>query len=276
MKDLNYHFDFNNPDLIETFDELPLWSAPFGIRLLDLVKYKSSINALDIGCGTGFPLLELAMRLGSTSKVYGIDPWEALFPRILKKMNFLGIENVVLEKGLAEKLPFEDEFFNLVVSNNGINNVENEEEALKQIYRTTAQDAQIILTMNLKESMHEFYTTFEEILKLNNCVQEIQDMHDHIYHKRKPVSYHSELIHKAGFRDIRIQYDTFTLKFTDGTSMLNHYFIRLAFLPSWLNILKKEDRESLFFQVSEKLNEISRKQGSLSLSIPFCIIEFYK
>ena len=65
----------NNPEVVSALDELSLWSAPFGLKLLDSVLYKKNMNVLDIGFGTGFPLTELAMRLGKTSRIYGVDPW---------------------------------------------------------------------------------------------------------------------------------------------------------------------------------------------------------
>ncbi len=43
---------------------LAAWSAPFGLRLLDVVPLDPAATVLDVGCGTGFPLLELAHRLG--------------------------------------------------------------------------------------------------------------------------------------------------------------------------------------------------------------------
>jgi 16S rRNA G527 N7-methylase RsmG len=52
---------------MEVIDELPIWSVPFGLKLLDVVDYKPTISAIDIGFGTGFPLIELAMRFGNTS-----------------------------------------------------------------------------------------------------------------------------------------------------------------------------------------------------------------
>jgi len=72
---LTHSFSTDDFELVSVIDELPLWSAPFGLRLLDTIKLKPRINALDIGCGLGFPLIEVAQRLGTSSKVFGIDPF---------------------------------------------------------------------------------------------------------------------------------------------------------------------------------------------------------
>src|ERR1035437_237983 len=99
---LTTDFDLNSEQLIEVFDELPLWAAPFGLKLLEKVVLRKGITALDIGFGAGFPLTELAMRLGSTCKVYGIDPWAVASKRARKKIAFYGIENVEIIEGVAE------------------------------------------------------------------------------------------------------------------------------------------------------------------------------
>ena len=54
------------------YDELPFWSAPFGLVLLDTVRLRKTIRVLDIGCGGGFPMLELAGRLDTGSHVFGL------------------------------------------------------------------------------------------------------------------------------------------------------------------------------------------------------------
>jgi len=54
-------------NLSKMYDELPIWSAPFGLKLLEFIDYKPNITAIDLGFGTGFPLIEIAMRLGNDS-----------------------------------------------------------------------------------------------------------------------------------------------------------------------------------------------------------------
>ena len=56
--------DYKAPDFGELYDELPLWSAPFGLLLLEQVVMRPGLTILDVGAGTGFLTIELAQRFG--------------------------------------------------------------------------------------------------------------------------------------------------------------------------------------------------------------------
>ena len=149
--------NFNIAGLVDVFDELPFWSAPFGLKLLDHIDYKPAITALDIGFGTGFPLTEIALRLGESSTVYGIDPWKEAIKRLNKKIHFYGITNVRIIQGMAESIPLDNDSVDLIVSNNGINNVSDMDKVLSECSRITRTGGQFVQTMNLDKSMFEFY-----------------------------------------------------------------------------------------------------------------------
>src|SRR5208282_1926821 len=57
--------DYKTPDFADFYDELPLWSAPFGLMLLEHVSLRPGMTILDVGAGTGFITIELAQRCGS-------------------------------------------------------------------------------------------------------------------------------------------------------------------------------------------------------------------
>jgi hypothetical protein len=46
--------DFEAPEFGDLYDELPLWSAPFGLWIVDHVPVGCGLTILDIGAGTGF------------------------------------------------------------------------------------------------------------------------------------------------------------------------------------------------------------------------------
>ena len=271
---LNSKFDY--AALVDYYDELPLWSAPFGLKLLGMVNYRPAITALDIGFGTGFPLTELAMRLGDTSTVYGIDPWHDAIVRAKRKLELYGIQHVRILEGRAESIPLTDRSVDLIVSNNGINNVHDISKVLSECSRLCRPGAQFVLTMNLDKSMFEFYSVFENVLAAARMDHEIELMHQHIRQKRLPLG---EIMAQLQGHDFMIQdleHDQFDYRFTNGTAMLNHYFIRLAFMDAWVNILPEDKIESLFDQVEVQLNQQANILGGLKLSIPFVAINAFR
>jgi arsenite methyltransferase len=275
-KYLNNKWDFNSELLVELIDELPLWAAPFGLKLLEGIRYKKGIKALDIGFGAGFPLTEIAMRLGQDSKIYGIDPWEAAVDRAEKKIEFYDIHNIEIIRGVAEKIPLEDNSIDLIVSNNGLNNVTDLEKSLSECARIIKSEGQFIQAINLNQTMIEFYTAMEKILidsKLENC---LDIMRNQIYKKRKPLDQYLEQLQIHGFSIDSVKHDNFEYTFVDGTTMLNHYFIRLAFIDGWKSIVPNEKQEEIFELIEKELNLKSAKEGSLKLSVPFVVIDCKK
>src|SRR5262245_58156245 len=153
--------DLGDPAVVSAFDELPLWSAPFGLRLLETVRLAPGLTVLDVRFGTGFPLLELARRLGPSARLYGVDPWAPGVARARAKARTYALRNVVLLRAVAERLPLGDARVDLVVSNNGLNNVEDPARALAECRRVSKAGAQLVLTQNLPDTMRAFYDEYE-------------------------------------------------------------------------------------------------------------------
>lgn len=266
----------NNDRLIDFFDELPLWSAPFGLKLLDFIDYKPGLSVLDIGFGSGFPLTEIAMRLGESSLVYGIDPWKEAVAKVREKIEFYSIRNITIIEGIAEDIPLGDQSIDLITSNNGLNNVQDIDKVLSECSRLLRQGGQFVQTMNTAGSMIEFYTVFERVLSELDMHHEIDLMHQHIEVKRPPVEKLLNNIRSHGFTLKDLEYDQFNYTFVNGTALLNHYFIRLAFMDSWIALLPKDKVKEIFERIETYLNEQSQLLGSLKLSIPYVLINMIR
>ncbi len=266
---LNLSVDIKDKNLISSLDELPLWSAPFGISLLNKIKMNKGMNVMDIGSGVGFPSIEIAQRLGESSKVYGLDPWIEANERAEFKIKFYDLKNIEIIYGFAEKLPFGNSFFDLIVSNNGINNVEDINQALNECRRVSKTGAQFVFTMNLEESMIEFYDLLkEELIKRNNAAA-VQRIKEQIYSKRRPLAEIKLLLSNTGFRIESLEENKFYLRFSDGTSMFNHPLIKFWFVGGWKNIVDEEMQEEIFDAVENNLNIKAVKEGEVKLGIPF-------
>lgn len=273
---LNPKYPLDNPMVASALDDLPLWSAPFGLKLLDVVKLKRNMNVLDIGSGTGFPLIEMSQRLDNSCCVIGVDPWKEVIGRTKLKIKTWNITNASIIQGIAEEMPFKSNFFDLIISNNGINNVEDEALVYQEIKRISKPACQMVFTMNLPDSMKEFYNIFEEILNNFNKKKEIEKLKNHIFHKRKPIEHTKIMIEKAGFHVINISQDIFQLKFLDGTTMFNHFLIQVGFINNWKQVLDERDLQPIFRMIEKDLNKIAHQKGELTLSIPWICINCQK
>jgi len=267
-------YDFEN--IISIDDELPLWSAPFGLKLLEHVIYKPDLIALDIGFGSGFPLIELAMRLGKNARVYGIDPWKTAIERTHEKIRRLGIANITIVEGPAESMPLEDHSIDLITSNNGINNARDIEKVVSECSRVIRKEGQFLVTMNLDKTMFEFYNQLEQVLTDWNMDQAIDGMHAHIAQKRPPLDKITSTIQKHGFVIRDLEHDQFSYTFADGTAMMNHHKIRSGFMQSWMQFLPRDRSQQILDEVEQRLNRLARIAGKLSLSIPFVVINALK
>jgi ubiquinone/menaquinone biosynthesis C-methylase UbiE len=273
---LRAQYNLNDPACISIIDDLPFWSAPFGIKLLDKVRYKKNIRALDIGFGFGFPLMELAMRLGPTSKVYGIDPWKAAMERTQLKLKYADVQNVELIEGVAEAMPFENNFFDLIVSNNGLNNIQDLTKVLAECNRVSKMTAQLVFTFNTNRTFIELYDVFREVLKEHELWECEEKIDVHIYSKRKPLSEFKEVLGATGFLIRAIHEDEFTYRFSDGTSLFNHLFMKVAFMEAWKEIVPSSLQVEIFQQIEEKMNRRAERNQGFAMRVPFVTMDCEK
>jgi ubiquinone/menaquinone biosynthesis C-methylase UbiE len=102
------HFDEDFGHSIETPAERAAWDRIIGLVLAG----RQSLDAVDLGCGTGFLSLELARR---GHRVTGVDFAPAMIAAARRKAAEAGLA-VRFEEGDAEALPFAPRSFDLAVS----------------------------------------------------------------------------------------------------------------------------------------------------------------
>ena len=265
-------FDWNNPELVSVHDELSLWAAPFGQILLDKIKIRQDMIVLDVGSGTGFPLIELSQRLGSSSTVYGIDPWEEGLDRIKSKIKTFNIKNVKLIQGDASEMDFRENFFDLIVSNLGINNFENPQKIFKECFRVAKQGAHIALTSNPKGHMAEFYDIYKKTLKELNMNTNLERLESHINHRLTDLNI-CDLLETEGFTITSILKSSFSMRFADGSSFLNHYFIKYGFMEGWKGVIPAEESYKVFKKLESNLNLSAKDKNEFTVSIPVIYVE---
>jgi arsenite methyltransferase len=261
-------YDWRSAPLTDAYDELPLWSALPGQLLLENLPFERQKTVLDIGCGTGFPLLLLARRFGPSVQVYGVDPWEAAMARARQKMIAWGLENVILLQQDARQIALPDRSIDLITSNLGLNNFEEAAAVLTECKRLLSTGGKLCLTTNLRGTFAEFYATFQAVGNATLSAKIIA--HEH---HRHDLSSLQQFLQHHDFEIIRTVEQSYTMTYADGTAFLHDYFIGMGFLPSWLALVPDEVRAEVFLQVEATLNAIALETGKLTMRVPIAYLE---
>lgn len=257
------------------YDELPLWSSPFGILLLNNVPLQKNVKIVDLGCGTGFPLLELAQRYGDSCKLFGIDPWDGAIDRALGKKEQYRIKNVELIKGSGEDTPFGNEYIDMVISNLGVNNFADPDAVMQECFRIIKPQGKLIFTTNLAGHFAEFYAVFSDVLHALQLEDEVTRLNNHIK-RRHSIESIKALVNRNKFSVRRIVQEQYIMRFVDGSAFFNHYFIKLAFLPAWKAVVREDHWDVVFAQLEQRLNSLADRDGELVLRVPMAYIECEK
>ena len=268
-------FDPNSSQFALYYNGLPFWSANFGQLMLDNIPIKEKMAVLDVGCGTGFPLLELAERLGSGAELAGIDPWNAATEFLRSKIDFSGYSNINVISGSSEEIPFQDNYFDLIVSNLGLNNFENKEVILRECKRVLATEGKLAITTNYKGHMSEFYEAYRQSLIELKLEQYIDAVHAD-ENRRLSIPEIQSLFVKEGFEASNTVKGSFYLRYPSGTAFLESKFIQMAFMESWKNLLPENDWKKVLNLIENKLNSVSEEETCLKITVPMAYLEFQK
>jgi len=241
----------------------------FGLLLLEEVPLAGVRRALDVGCGTGFPLIELAERLGPDAQVDGLDPWKAGLARAAEKIAARNTRNASLHEGSASAMPFPDGSFDLIVSNLGVNNFDDRAGAIRECRRVARPGATLALTTNLQGHMQELYDVFAEVLQEDD--DSLGRLQEHVAHRATVESVRT-LLTDGGFAVTRVVERLAVMRFADGTALFNHHFIKLGFLDAWKAVVPGRERE-VFARLRDALDERARRDGELRLTIPMAYFE---
>ena len=103
-----------------------LWKKYYADLLIS--KYKTSEKILDIASGTG----DIFQLLPFKKNLYAIDPIEQMH-RVSQEKN--ADKNIQYQVGYVEKLPYKNNFFQIISCTYGVRNYENRLQGFQEIFR---------------------------------------------------------------------------------------------------------------------------------------------
>ncbi|MCA1787125.1 MAG: methyltransferase domain-containing protein, partial [Desulfobacteraceae bacterium] len=218
-------------------------------------------------------LIEIASRFWETSRCIGLDPLAGPLKRLGHKKQVHGLPFVYAVQGNAEALPFAGRSVDLVVSNNGTNNVADIHKTFMECRRIMKPGGQLAIAVNTEQTMTEFYQLFEAVLLEQDLAESMAKIKDQIRRKRLSRKELESVLHACGFSVRQVIEDRFSMRFADGTTLFRHYLIRNFFLDGWKSLVPPDRQEKVFGRIEACLNETAGQKGHVSLTIPYMVLD---
>ena len=259
------------PRLAEMYDETSFWSARFGALLFDHLEIRRGIRGLDVGCGTGFPLIELAHLHGPSSHFTGIDISADALERARVKLGLHGLTNVDIIEADAASMPFPDAEFDLLVCNIGINNFAGARAALRECRRVARTGARLVLTSNVQGHFGELYACLDAILGETGLEPARDALRREQQHRHSQQAITS-LLADSGFAAARCFEQSFRIRFADGSALLRHSLVKW-FLDGWRQAVGADNERRVFNTLEVRLNTAAQRDGCLEMTVPMLYLE---
>lgn len=133
-------------------------------RLLPLVQLPPMPAILDVGCGTALNLIEAAQRFGPTRLLAGIDLSPGMVAVARAKTAALGLPAQIVQ-GDAERLPYPDGLFDLVICNSVFHWFDDRAGAMREMARTLRPGGKLLLIAATRPGFGEWFALADSILR---------------------------------------------------------------------------------------------------------------
>jgi ubiquinone/menaquinone biosynthesis C-methylase UbiE len=124
-------------------------------QTLALMGLKPGQRVLDLGCGAGWASRLLAQMVGGGERpgqVIGVDVSDEMIRRA--RANSKQFDNLMFVVGSAQQIPWEEDFFDKVLSVESFYYYGDQAGALKEVCRVMAPDGELFILINLYKDNH--------------------------------------------------------------------------------------------------------------------------
>ena len=200
-------------ELYENF-MVPGLFAPWSAHLLQIAKPQPGERVLDVACGTGIVARQFARHSGPQGVIIGldIDPNKIEVARLMAAREGLAIE---WKTGPAERLPFPDASFDLLICQFGLMFFSDRHAALMEMHRVLKTNGRVVLSAWQGLDRHPFYQTLDNVSRRRlgkSSVGAVFSLGD--------ADEIRTLLTNAGFEDVAIESMSITARYSNPQEFL--------------------------------------------------------
>jgi ubiquinone/menaquinone biosynthesis C-methylase UbiE len=234
---------------------LPIWSRRFGRLLLRDLALPPKAMVLDVGCGTGYPALEILRRMDAEGRIIAIDQSSPMLDEARVKAGRLSGKRIFFRSEAATpKLTFADDVYDLVVCNAGLDEMDDPEGAIRDFVRVAKPGGRVAVTMPLAGTFAEFYDLFREVLHKLDRGDALDRLEEYLAHQ-PPLEQLEAWLEDAGLVDLKTEYDSFTLLFKSSREFFFAPLIEYGPLAEWKAIAGKgQQMQDVFWHLKAAID----------------------
>jgi len=255
-RDVEWHvFHGSQAEAYEKF-LVPAIFAPMAADLVDRASPRSGERVVDIACGTGIVARKAARRVGRVGRVAGVD----LNPTMLEvaARESSGTRPLIdwLE-ARAESMPLDDESFNLVLCQQGLQFFPDRLAALSEMRRVLVKGGRILISV--WRDVGRGFDVLAACLGRHISVDAGGAL------AKGPASLRdgeelTRLMKQAGFSEITLETVTVSMRFASPAEFV-HQYVNATPLAGPVAQASQSARDQLVDDVSEHLRDLVGKDG---------------
>jgi ubiquinone/menaquinone biosynthesis C-methylase UbiE len=237
-------------------DLLPIWGKRFGELLMKNITLPERGMVLDVGCGTGYPALEMINRDKGTTRIIAIDNSGAMMDIARKKAGSISGKRIFFRtENAAEKVSFADEVYDITYSNLAFMELGNPLMNIREFTRVTQIGGQVAITLPLRGTWAEFLDIYREILTKRDKYDLLNKVDEYEKTAFPESDYIVKLMEKGGLTDIKVATEKFELLFKSAREFFFSPIVEYGPLTDWKNLNESsKEMKEIFGEIKNAID----------------------
>jgi len=209
-------------------------------RLVDSVPLKPRSQVLQIRCGLGGTTAELLHRLDQASRIISLENAQGLLDRARANVAAEQVGRRVFFRlqNLADRMPFADHAFDLVLANVGLADLARPDEFFADLARVARPEAEVRVASPLHGTWLEFLDVYRDVLVRLGREDALASLRGYAasFPEAAAVVHQME---QAGFKSVNVRRDHWELVFRSAREFFYAPVVEFGPLPRWKQIAGK-------------------------------------